>query len=86
MNIITIDKTQPEFAEALADCEVGVPKTLTLTVVPVTDTDDVFVATVDSVEYSEQLPEEEEAPVEQAERAYRPRSRSGSATAVEPMV
>ena len=89
MNVISLDKSQPEIAEALADCEVGVPKTITITVVPVADTDTVFVATVDSVEYTEsedpegEVEEEEE---EAVDKAYKPKARTGAATAVEAMV
>lgn len=88
MNLISLDKSQPEIAEALAGCEVGVPKTLTLTVVPVTDTDTLFVATVESVEYIEEEAVEEEAVDDDGEAVapYKPKAKSGSATAVEAMV
>lgn len=83
MNIIILDKSQPDIAEALADCEVGVPKTLTLTVTPTVDSD-VFVATVDSVEYSESEPGGEPAEPEGAgEAPYKPKAKRASAIAVE---
>lgn len=87
MSIVSIDKSDAEMAAALADCEVGVPKTLTLTVTPVVDTDGLFVATVDSVEYTEEEATEEEAPApeEGAEMPYKPRAKKGAALAVEEM-
>lgn len=60
MNTLTLDKSDPEIATALEGCEVGVPKTLTLTVVPTEDTDTVFTADVTDVEYTEDEAEAEE--------------------------
>lgn len=86
MNIISLDKSNPDIAAALEGCEVGVPKSLTITVTPVTDTDAVFVATVDEVAYSdeEESPKEETAPAPE-EAAYRP-TKGKSATSVEPAI
>lgn len=85
MNLIALDKSQPEIAEALANCEVGVPKTITITVTPVVDSDTLFVASVESVEYSEEEATEEEVDTEEpVDKAYKPKSKS--ATAVEAMV
>jgi hypothetical protein len=84
MNILSLDKSQPEIAEALKDCEVGVPKTLTLTVVPIADNEGAFVATVQEVAYAEEeVVEEEMVPEDDAEVPYKPRASKGSATAVE---
>lgn len=88
MNTVVIDKSDAEMAAALAGCEVGVPKTLTITVTPVADDDRIFVATVDSVEYSEEEEAVEEEPEAEdtASKPYRPKAAKGSATAVEAMV
>lgn len=86
MNIISLDKSQPEIAAALEGCEVGVPKSLTITVTPVTDSDGVFVARVDEVGYSEEEEAVEEPVAEEIEEApYRP-TKGKSATSVEPAV
>jgi hypothetical protein len=50
--VLVIDMSDPAMQEALADCEVGVAKTLTLTVTPLAK-EGALVAKVDSVEYSE---------------------------------
>lgn len=60
MNTLTLDKSDPEIAAALEGCEVGVPKTLTVTVVPTEDTDTIFTADVTDVEYTEDETETEE--------------------------
>jgi hypothetical protein len=84
MNVLLLDKSQPEIAEALADCEVGVPKTLTVTVTPTSVSDTVLVAQVDAVEYSApDGAESEPAPAPKGEVPYKPRAKKGSATAVE---
>jgi hypothetical protein len=85
MNIISLDKSQPDIAAALEGCEVGVPKSLTITVTPVTDSDGLFVARVDEVAYSEEEVVEEEVAEEPAEAAYRP-TKGKTATAVEPVI
>lgn len=63
MNTLTLDKSDPEIAAALEGCEVGVQKTLTITVVPTEDTDTVFTADVTDVEYTEEPEAEEEVEV-----------------------
>lgn len=83
MNLISLDKSNPDIAQAVEGCEVGVPKTLTVTVTPVSDSDTLLVGTVDSVEYTEEEAAiEEEAPAT-TEKPYKPKARAGSATAVE---
>lgn len=59
--------------EALADCEVGVPKTLTVEVTPVSK-DGILVAKIGSISYSDT--DKEEAPVEKAPTAkpYKPKA------------
>lgn len=85
MNVLLVDLTDAAFAEALADCEVGVAKTLTITVTPTVHDGGVFAATVDSIEYTE--PEEgavEEVEAEPVgETPYKPKTKKNSAIAVE---
>ncbi len=57
MNSLIIEKT-PDMAEALAGCEVGVSKRLTVNITPVADSDTLLVASIDSVEYTEGEAEE----------------------------
>lgn len=59
-NTLILNKSDPEIAAALADCEVGVPKEITLTVTPTVDDDAQFVATVDEVHYTEKESASEE--------------------------
>lgn len=75
MNALILSKA--DFAEALADCEVGKPKSLTLTVTPVSVTDDLVVAEPTAAEYTpgEEVEEAEEAPAEAPSGAYKPRSK-----------
>ena len=82
MNVILLDKSQEEIAAALAGCEVGVPKQLLITVTPTTDDETNFVATVDSVEYSEE--EEAAEPVEppEGEAPYKPKARKSALSTV----
>lgn len=63
MNMIKLDKGDPNIAKALEGCEIGKPVTLTVTVTPTVDDDKQFVADVDEVKYKERE-EEEEAPAE----------------------
>lgn len=85
MNLVYVDLSDAAMAEALADCEVGVPKTLTITVTPTVHDESVFAATIDSIEYTE--PEEEvteeveSEPV--GEAPYKPKVKKASAIAVE---
>lgn len=85
MNVLIVDLTDAAFAEALADCEVGTAKKLTITVTPTVHDDSIFAATVDSIEYAE--PEEdasdevESEPV--GEAPYKPKPKKGSAVSVE---
>lgn len=85
MNFIAIDKTSPDMAEAVKGCEVGIPKTFTVTATPVSDTDSLLVATIDSVEYTEDDDSAGEEPEEAApaEMPYKPKARAGAAMAVE---
>ena len=85
MNVLLVDLNDAAFAEALADCEVGVPKTLTITVTPTVHDGGVFAATVDSIEYAEPEAEaEEEVPEEPVgEAPYKPKAKKNSAIAVE---
>lgn len=79
--MLVIDRSDPAMQEALADCEVGVPKTLTVDVTPIA-VEGVLVAKVDAVSYAEPTaaPEvEEEAPA--APKAYKPKA----SKAAEPM-
>lgn len=85
MNFIALSKDSPDIAKAIEGCEVGVTKTLTVTVTPVSDSDTLLVATVDSVEYTEEE-EVKDAVQESAPDTtppYKPRAKAGSATAVE---
>jgi hypothetical protein len=82
MNIISLDKSQPDIAAALEGCEIGVPKTLTITVTPVAD-GDVFVAKVDEVSYTEEEAVTDEVVAEEpTEQPYRP-TKGKSATSVD---
>lgn len=85
MNVLLVDLTDAAFAEALADCEVGVPKTLSITVTPTVHDGSIFAATVDSIEYTE--PEEEVAEEVESEPVgeapYKPKANKKSAVAVE---
>lgn len=87
MNSLIVDKTDPSIAEAVAGCEVGVPKTLTVTVTPVSDSDSLLVAKIDSIEYTEsEEPSAEPEEEPETAKAYKPKAKKTSATAVEPMV
>lgn len=68
MNTLSLDKSDPEISAALEGCEIGKPKTLTVTVVPTEDTDTVFTADVTDVEYAEEpkAEEETEAPAKES--------------------
>lgn len=84
MNSIVIEKT-PETADALANCEVGVPETFTITATPLSVSDTVVVFQIDSVEYSGQEevePEAEAAPEDSTAKPYKPKAKADSATAV----
>lgn len=80
MNTLVLSRS--DFGEALKDCVVGEPKTLTVTVIPDAVSDTTVVATVTEAEYTapEEGDVEEEAPAETG--AYRPSARPGAATAV----
>lgn len=89
MNSIILDKTDADVAKAVEGCEVGKPQTFTITATPVSDSDTLLVAKVDAIEYQEEPGEETPAEDEGepvTEKAYKPRARKGSATAVEPMM
>lgn len=86
MQLVSLDKTDPAIAEAVAGCEVGVPQTFTITMTPLVDDDSKLVAEVNSLEYTEaqEAPADEselEEVVTGGESPYRPRS--NAATAVE---
>ncbi len=59
MNILRLDLSDPDIASALSDCEVGKPKTLTVTVVPTKRDGTIFEADVEKVSYSDSPPDEE---------------------------
>jgi hypothetical protein len=83
MNTLTISKDTPELAEALKNCEVGKPETFKVVVTPQAVTDELLVATVDSVTYDEETetaPEEVAATT--AKKPYKPRTAQPSATDV----
>jgi hypothetical protein len=90
MNTIILDKSDPEIAKAVAGCEVGKPQTFTIEATPVSDSDTLLVATIDSIEYEEPdgaAPVEEDMAGEspETEVPYKPKPKKGSATAVEDM-
>lgn len=58
---ITLDKTDPEIAEAISGCVVGAAETITLSFTPETVTDTEVTGTVTSVAYDgEEEPSEQE--------------------------
>lgn len=79
MNLVTLDKSIPEIAEAVAGCEVGKPQTFTITMTPVVDDDTKLLATIDSIEYAEGAGavEEEEPAAPAGEKPYKPKASSG---------
>ena len=82
MNTLTIDKTDPAVAEAVASCEVGKPETFTVTVTPQAVTDGLLVATVESITYAEETDEPETpeaAPAAPAKKPYKPRTSAPTA-------
>lgn len=85
MNILILSKDDPAIAEAVAGCEVGKPQTFTITATPISDSETLLVANVDSIEYEASEEEVvEEADVEAPSTApYRPKANKASAIAVE---
>lgn len=75
MNVILLDKSNPDIAKAVEGCEVGVPQTFTVTVTPTTDDGSVLVGTIDSISYeeSEEEPIEEALPGAKKPKTYKPR-------------
>lgn len=74
MNTLSLDPTDPDIAEALADCVVGEQKTLTIVVTPTVSDESKFEATVDEVEYAESAADDsaEEAPVDSKKSKHAP--------------
>lgn len=66
MNIIVLDKSNPEISKALEGCQVGQSKSIQVDVTPITNDGSVFVASVGSVSCEM---EDESGPGDMAEDA-----------------